>query len=307
MTVMTTNTHTERRWALPDHRLCAGGVSRKGGQPMARRTSGDRGSSDWVRARLLALSGCDNWTEHPACPVLVEWLYTVVQHRTGALGLPSQTRADVAQDAMAPVLRAVHTSRARIAAADNPAAVLERVAVRAVAAGGHRVRMAGLGGVAANGRNWGATYPRHIGGDAALRLLELLPDPVYEPCRAVEDTAARLALWVSENLNVALSSDTVDAIVYVLDRLVAGVSRGSLVRGSHSGLASDPAMRHLGFDAASAGAFACWLLGRRDAEHEAPSVLDAFLDGASPVPIEAERWRRQAVKFKFAAEAARVA
>lgn len=264
--------------------------------------AGRIGSADWVRDRLSDLPAGQARLDDAAARELIDWLYTVVRRRAGALSLPSDVRRDVAQEAMGPLVRALHSSRDRIAGADNPAAMLERVASRAVTAGRHRARMAGMGGVPANGQHWRATFPRQLGGDAALRVLESLPAPEHEPCRSVEDTAARLADWVSEYLGVALSARSVDAVVYVLDRMVAGVSRAALVRGGHSGLAVDPAMRHLGFDAQSAAAFGCWLLGRRDTEHNTPSVLDAFLDGGAPPSFVAERCRRQAIKFEFAAD-----
>jgi DNA-directed RNA polymerase specialized sigma24 family protein len=269
---------------------------------MTKRVGQVQGSSTWVQSQLSAL-GDENWTTRPECRELIEWLYTIVRHRAGGLGLPPYVRGDVAQDAMEPVVRALHRSRDRIAGADNPAAVLERIAARAVAAGRHRARMAGLAGVPANGQHWRAAFPRQVGGDAAVRVLDSLPVPDEEPCREVEDTARRLERWLFEHVGVALAPAAVDAVVYVLDRLVAGVSRAALVRGGHSGLALDPAMRHLGFESASASGFGCWLLGRQDAEHNAPSVLDAFLDGGAPERFVAERWRRQALKFGFAADA----
>jgi hypothetical protein len=265
------------------------------------------GSAEWVGSRLAVLCNEQNWTEHPACVELVEWLYAVVHGRARKLALSHEMSTDVAQEAMTPIVRALEGGRRRLASADNPAAVLERIASRAVAAGRHRARMAGLAGAPANGQHWRVTYPRQLGGDAAARVLDSLPVPEHESCGAVEDTAARLERWVREHVGVALSAAAVDAVVYVLDRLVAGVSRAALVRGGHSGLAVDPAIRHLGFDAAAAGGFGCWLLGRHDAEHNAPSVLDAFLDGGEPAPFVAERWHRQALKFGFATDADRVA
>lgn len=262
------------------------------------------GSRGWVRSRLVSLPSTDPCHESVPFRELLEWLYTVVQRRARSLDLPGYLQADIAQDAIEPILRALDLSRVRIAQAENPAAVLERVASRAVGAGRHDARMAGLAGIPANGRNWRASYPRYISGQAADRLLEALPMPADEPAGAVEDTAGRLSVWVLGHLDIRLSPDAVNATVYILDRLVAGVSRASLVRGGDSNLAADPAMRHLGFDPAGARAFAVWLLGRDDPKHNAASVLDAFVEGVPPAPLVVERWRRRAVKIGFAAHRA---
>jgi len=258
------------------------------------------GSGDWVRSQLSALPPGAEWGEHPAGRELLQWLSAVVRHRAASSNLLSYERADIAQDAMLPILRTLAGSRERIEGADNPAAVLERVAARAVAAGGHRARMAGLGGVAANGQNWHARYPRQIGREAALRMLAELPTPVHESCRQVEDAGTRVARWVCAQLGVRLTEDAVHAVVYVLDRLVAGVSRGALLRGAHSGLGTDPAMRCLGFRSPAASAFGVWLLGRHDAGHNAPSVLNAALYGEAPDNLSVERWRRVALRAGFA-------
>jgi len=118
------------------------------------------GSSDWVRNHLSALPPGGGWGEHAAGRELLSWLSAIVRYRAGSAHLLAHERADIAQDAMLPIVRALAGSRARIVDADNPAAVLERVAARAVAAARHRARMAGMGGVAANGQNWHARYPR---------------------------------------------------------------------------------------------------------------------------------------------------
>jgi len=258
------------------------------------------GSSDWVRNHLSVLPPGGGWGEHAAGRELLHWLSAVVRHRAGSSNVLAHERADIAQDAMLPIVRALAGSRERIAGADNPAAVLERVAARAVAAGRHRTRMAGLGGVAANGQNWHARYPRQIGGEAALRILAELPTPAHESCRQVEDAGARVARWVCAHVGIRLTVEAVHAVVYVLDRLVAGVSRGALLRGAHSGLGADPAMRCLGFCPAAASAFGVWLLGRNDAGHNAPSVLNAVLHGEAPDGLSVERWRREALKAGFA-------
>jgi DNA-directed RNA polymerase specialized sigma24 family protein len=263
------------------------------------------GSAEWVRDRLTALPRGEGWCEHAAFRELVGWLYTVAHSRAGAVGVPSQARADVVQDAMRWILRALQKSRARMAEADNPAAMLERVAIRGVTDGRHRARMTGMGGVAANGRNWHERYPRQLGGQAAVLVFDSLPTPEYEPSPAVEHAADRVAAWVHDHLGIRLSIDAVNATVYVLDRLVAGVSRGALLRGGKSSLTTDPAMHHLGFAPPAASAFGVWLLGRQDPAHNAPSVLDAVLSSDEPPLPVAERWRRHATTFGFAQEHSR--
>jgi hypothetical protein len=258
------------------------------------------GSATWVAARLARVAGDDDWPASMAGRELVEWMYAVVRRRAGGLDLPAQARADVAQDAMGPIVAALQESPDRLAAADNPAAVLERVAAWAVSGGRHRVRMAGLGGVPSNGRNWRASYPRQIGGEAARRIVQDLPVPTFAPCRAVDLAADRVAVWVRENVEVELSADAVHALVYVLERLISGISRPVLLRGSHSGLAEDPAMRHLGFTPAAARAYGAWLLGRTDPGHNAPSVIDVALGDEPVTRRSVMRWRRTAVRFGFA-------
>lgn len=260
------------------------------------------GSGEWVRERLAALPPGDDWGEHPACRELIDWLYSVVLHRVRTLRGVRYVEDEVVQDAMLLVVRALRRSRATYAQAANPGALLERVTARAVAEGRHRARMRGMSGVAANGRNWKVLYPRRIGGLAADWLFEELPAPEFEPCRAVDDVAARVAASAAEHLGVRLSPDALDATVYVLDRLVAGVSRTALVRGGSSGLAVDPAMRHLGFDPRASRAFGAWLLGRHDRGHSAPSLLDAVVDGEMPCVEVTQRWRRQALTAGFATE-----
>ena len=61
----------------------------------------------------------------------------------------------------------------------------------------------------------------------------------------------------------------------------------------------DSVMRHLGFDPASASAFAVWLLGRRDSHHNAPSVLDAALDGQPTDELGLGRWQRDGLRVGF--------
>lgn len=253
------------------------------------------GSCSWVRDRLEALPDGDEWAETAACKELIEWLHGIAKHRAAVAGVAHADRAEVAQDAMPRIVRALKYSRAGFASAHNPAAMLERVTARAVAAARHRVCMSGLGGVAPNGRNWRAPFPRVLGGSTAARIIELLPASDESPGRDVERTAAALAAWVREHLGVEMTDDAVHATVYVLDRLVTGVGRAALVRGGPAGLAGDPAMRHLGFEPTTSRRFARWLLGRTDPGHRAPAVLDAFLAGqATPLNV-LEEWRRTAL------------
>ncbi len=261
-----------------------------------------RGCQEWVAERASVLQEDAQWTSSVACHELLDWLYAVAARRASALPLSADERRDVVQDAMTPIVRALDPAAGCLASAGNPAAVLERVAARAVGEARHRVRMAGLGGVPANGQNWRARYPRRIGGEAARQLLEQLPTPVFDSCGAVDAAAIQVRAWIAEHLGVTLIADAFDALVYVLDRLVAGLSRSALVRGGNSSLRRDPAMRHLGFTDAAASCFGVWLLGRSDAQHNAPSVLDAAF-GGDVDPVSVERWRQVATAAGFAAGA----
>ena len=257
-----------------------------------------QGSAEWVRARLASMRGERCWDGREA-EELLGWLRLVAARR--AREVMERDRHDVLQNALIEILRAVQQSARDFANADNPAALLERVVDRAIRRARHEASMNGFGGVPANGRNWRKAYPRHLGGEAAMRVLAELPAPVMQPSVAVERVASRIAEFVLEQVEVELSAEAIDAIVYVLDRLVDGVSRATLVRSAHSGLRADPAMRHLGFEAGAAAAFASWLLGRDDGAHSGPSVLDAFLNGEA-APSAVARWRRQSIAFGFVAD-----
>jgi hypothetical protein len=89
-----------------------------------------------------------------------------------------------------------------------------------------------------------------------------------------------------------------DATTYVLDRLRGGASRTTLVRGGHSSLSIDPAMRVLGFDRESAGAFGLWLLGRKD--RQILGVLDSAALEIRADAAALSRWRGVALGFGFA-------
>lgn len=255
------------------------------------------GSAEWVRDRLAPNDG---WVDTDGCRELINWLYAVARQRASVAGVESHDRAEVAQDAMPAIVSVLNRSRERFAAASNPAAALERVTAWAVSCGVHRIRMCGLGGVSANGRNWGTPYPRSVGGDAALRLMAKIHSSHAEPSHEIEASATAVASWVAQHMQVTLSDDAVHAITYILDRLVSGRLRAALVRGSRVGLASDPAMFHLGFDPAGARALAAWLLGRSDTGHERPAVLDAALIGEDVRPEQLMQWRRTALDFGFA-------
>jgi DNA-directed RNA polymerase specialized sigma24 family protein len=259
-----------------------------------------RGSSEWVRARLAASVGADEWAERPAGREMVDWLQAVVLHRLARGILGSEGIRDVAQDAMVSILEALGTSRAEFARADNPAAVLERVAGRACAEACHRARVQGFGALPPNGRSWRVRPPRQIGGAKALWIFDNLPVREYVPETSIEDAAQRADRWVTAHVGVTLTADSVEAIIFVLRRLKSGVSRSALVRGGHSSLRADLAMRHLGFEPQAAGVFGVWLLGRKDAQHNAASVLDAALD-REPVDERClDRWRRVALRSGFA-------
>src|SRR4051794_9904934 len=99
------------------------------------------GSAAWVRARLQTLPSGDSWVDAGACHELITWLYAVARHRAGTAGVAAHDRDEVAQDAMPVIASALKRSRGKFAHAGNPAAVLERVAARAVSCAAHRVRM----------------------------------------------------------------------------------------------------------------------------------------------------------------------
>jgi hypothetical protein len=129
-----------------------------------------------------------------------------------------------------------------------------------------------------------------------------LPVPAPEPRVEVERAAHRIADWAARQLGLVPTANARDAVVYILDRLVAGVRRSSLLRGGHSRLAHDPAMRHLGFTPSSAHAFAVWLLGRSDGERAPTGVLNAALYGEAADEGTITRWRAVATRFGFATD-----
>src|SRR3954453_14850912 len=104
------------------------------------------GSAAWVRDRLRALPSGADWVEAAACRGLIPWLSRGARRRAAGSGVPRGDRDEVAQDAMPVIVAALRRSGAKFARAGNPAAVLERVAARAVSWAAHRIRMRGLGG-----------------------------------------------------------------------------------------------------------------------------------------------------------------
>jgi DNA-directed RNA polymerase specialized sigma24 family protein len=259
-----------------------------------------RGSSAWVAVRLTAGVEAGSWTQGLPCRELIDWMQGVVLHRLARGSVGSEGVQDMAQDAMVSILEALNTSRAEFARADNPAALLERIAERACAEACHRARMQGLGNLHPNGRNWRVRPPQPIGGTKAQWIFENLPRPAYLPDPDVEAAAQRADRWITAHVGVTLSEDSVEAVIFVLGRLVEGVSRSSLTRGGHSSLRVEPAMRHLGFEPDAASVFGVWLLGRTDAEHSAAAVLDAALDGEPADQRCLDRWRRIALRYGFA-------
>jgi hypothetical protein len=254
------------------------------------------GSSEWARRLLAQLSGV-GWTERSACVELIEWLYAVARHRVRRLGVPPRVRADLVQDAMSVVFQTLHSKRGELTEHTNPASALELLVMHAAGEVYHTHLMAGFGGVAKNGRNWGKPCPRR---SSTVNLDESLAAPplmIHVDDRAAEATQ-RLSLWIVRNLGLKLTTAAVDATTYVLDRLRAGVSRSSLVRGGYSCLSTDPAMRFLGFDRESAGAFGRWLLGRTD--RNILGVIDAAMLGAAVDDVTRTRWRRIAICLGFA-------
>jgi DNA-directed RNA polymerase specialized sigma24 family protein len=252
---------------------------------------------------LAASVGADEWAERPAGRELIDWLQAAVLHRLARSSLGSEGIRDIAQDAMVSILEALGTSRAEFARADNPAAVLERVAARACAEACHRARVQGFGALPPNGRSWRVRPPAQIGGAKALWIFDNLPVPQYVPDISIEDAAQRADRWITAHVGVTLTADSVEAIIFVLRRLESGVSRSALVRGGHSSLRADLAMRHLGFDPQAAGVLGVWLLGRKDAQHNAASVLDAALDGEPVDQRCLDRWRRDALRYGFGTSA----
>jgi hypothetical protein len=233
---------------------------------------------------------------------LIDWLYVVARHKAGRSQAAAHAHADIVQDSMMSIFTSLIGSRQKLADADNPAAMLETITARAVAAGQHRTHMSGFGGVAPNGQHWKDRYPRPIGGTAALRILDEVPAVHDTPSPHAPRVAGQVADWAAAHLRVLLTDDALHATVYVVDQIVSGVSRAALVRGGHSCLTRDPALRHLGFSARAAGTFAKWLLGRRDPGHVAPSVLDAALADRVPDDIQVQAWRQTALVARFATE-----
>ena len=155
-------------------------------------------------------------------------------------------------DAVAATVHAVRQSPERYLAATNPAAMLEIVVHRRLADEQHRARMCGMAGAARNGRTSRTSYPYRVGGEQAQRILADVPTPTFEANHAIDRAATRIHDWVVDRLAVELDGDPLHATIYVLERLADGVSRASLLRGGHTALSADPALRHLQFSTATA-------------------------------------------------------
>ena len=266
---------------------------------MGVRIEGGRGSGSWVRQRLLAAPDYDTWRATPEARELVDWLRIVAGRRTGRLRIDEIDRADVVQDALEWALSSLRRSSREIAGKDNPAAALEFVVSRGVAQGRHHVRMAGVAGARANGRGWHAPFPSLLHGEmAALVMADLLEDDFGES-QFMEQFVQRLVEWVVANLGIVITDDAAHAVMYVLDRVVAGAGRSALLRGEHSALTRDPAMRYLGFTPAAARRFAVWLLGQSTRTRTWPSLLDAVVEGRRPDAPSLSHWRREALKYGF--------
>jgi hypothetical protein len=256
----------------------------------------DKGSAEWARALLLDLS-TDDWATRPACTDLVEWLYEVTWNRARRIGAPPRARRDLVQDTMSHIVVTLQNKRADLAAHTNPAAALELLVMNSVRAAFHDHLMQGYGGVAKNGRNHGKAYPRQaVAFDveeslAAPALLVHVDDRVTGATRRLED-------WTALELGLKLTPRAVDATTYVLDRLCDGTSRSTLIRGGHSALSNDVAMRVLGFDHEAAGAFGVWLLGRP--ERKIPGIVDSAALGVLVTDLIRARWRGVAITFGFA-------
>ena len=161
----------------------------------------------------------------------------------------------------------------------------------------HNYLMAGFGGVAKNGRNWGKAFPRRI---SFTNLDESLAAPplAIRVSDETADAAQRLSLWITKNLGLRLTAEAVDATTYILDRLRAGVSRSSLVRGSYSCLTNDPAMHFLGFDRDRLPRSVAGYSDDRIAMSS--SVIDAASFNAAADNLMRTRWRQVALGFGFA-------
>ena len=182
--------------------------------------------------------------------------------------------------------------------------MLEIVVHRRLADEQHRARMCGMAGAARNGRTWRTSYPCRVGGEQAQRILADVPTPTFEANHAIDRAATRIHDWVVDQLAVELDGDPLHATIYVLERLADGVSRASLLRGGHTALSADPALRHLQFSTATARTFAVWLLGKHDQRHrfdgQSTGVIDAALLAEPTSPITRARWREIALAARFA-------
>lgn len=151
------------------------------------------------------------------------------------------------------------------------------------------------------GQKWLHPSSQALGGEDEAYLLAVLPDRQSLERSDRENIAAgRVAQWARDQLGVALTPATLDATGYVLDRMTAGLSRSSLLRGHNNSLMHDPAMRFLGIAPEVARIFAHWLLGRNDFKRTAPGVLDAVAQYFQPDEMRCARWRDIALRSGLA-------
>ena len=255
----------------------------------------EKGSAEWVRALLLDLS-TDDWARRPACADLVEWLYDVTRNRARRMGAPPRAQGEIVQDVVSSVVMTLHGRRVALAAHTNPASALEFLVIHGMHEVVHDHQMHGYGGVAKNGRNWVKPRPRQ---STAFNIDESLAAPalLLHADDRIAAAAHRLHDWVERQLRLRLTASALDATTYVLDRLRAGKSRTTLLRGGHSSLRHDPAMQHLGFDPESSSAFGTWLLGRP--ERRVLGVIDAAVLEIHAGDRVCARWRAVALRSGF--------
>lgn len=261
----------------------------------------ERPSGAWVAERLAMIHAGATRESAQACVELVTWIYEVARCCTRSHGLHGTEADDAVQDSMVRIAQALAPDEARLARASNPAALLVHTVARAVDEAYYVQRMCGFGGVAPNGQHAGTPYPERAGGGALVGALEGAVDDETSLRTDVDRVVGQVAQWVRRQVGIRLGQAALDGAVYVVDRLVAGISRTTLVTGGHSRLGVDPAMRHLGFTSAGAGAFGIWLLGRRDGSHNTVGLLDAALGGVLADAALVERWRAEALKHGFGA------
>ena len=232
---------------------------------------------------------------------LIQWLYVISGRHAWRRRVRASDRADVVQAAVSDAYMDVVRTRGNLQNAVNPAASVETIVRRAVAGAHHEASMAGFGGAPPNGQHWHDEFPRQVGGVAADRMIQALPLLSHRSSGCIPATGARIRDWIAVELRIELSGDAVHAVEYVLDRLVAGVSRRSLLRGGHSALTRDPALGYLGFTPTTARLFASWLLGTGSADAP-PAVVDVAIGAIALDPESVGVLRSRALAGGFASE-----